>query len=124
MGATRATTLVLLVDDESLVRRILKQILAAYQDMEVANGEEAIAAVERLQPDVVVMDIRMPASDGIAAARVIKEKYPHVKIIGLSEHASGYNTDAMERAGAVGVYQKSMALEDLYPAIKAAHPAI
>jgi DNA-binding NarL/FixJ family response regulator len=91
---------------------------------EAANGEEAIAAVERLQPDVVVMDIRMPASDGIAAARVIKEKYPHVKIIGLSEHASGYNTDAMERAGAVGVYLKSMALEDLYPAIKAAHPAI
>jgi len=128
LADTRATTRVLVVDDESLVRRILKQILASYQDLELvgeaANGEEAIAAVERLQPDVVVMDIRMPASDGIAAARVIKEKYPHVKIIGLAEHASGYNTDAMERAGAVGVYLKSMALEDLYPAIKAAHPAI
>jgi len=128
LADTRATTRVLVVDDESLVRRILKQILASYQDLELvgeaANGEEAIAAVERLQPDVVVMDIRMPASDGIAAARVIKEKYPHVKIIGLSEHASGFKTDAMERAGAVGVYLKSMALEDLYPAIKAAHPAI
>jgi len=128
LADTRATTRVLVVDDESLVRRILKQILASYQDLELvgeaANGEEAIAAVERLQPDVVVMDIRMPAPDGIAAARVIKEKYPHVKIIGLSEHASGFNTDAMERAGAVGVYLKSMALEDLYPAIKAAHPAI
>ena len=128
MADTRATTRVLVVDDESLVRRILKQILASYQDLELvgeaANGEEAIVAVERLQPDVVVMDIRMPASDGIAAARVIKGKYPQVKIIGLSEHASGYNTDAMERAGAVGVYLKSMALEDLYPAIKAAHPAI
>ena len=128
MADTRATTRVLVVDDESLVRRILKQILASYQDLELvgeaANGEEAIAAVERLQPDVVVMDIRMPASDGIAAARVIKEKYSHVKIIGLSEHASGFNTDAMERAGAVGVYLKSMALEELYPAIKAAHPAI
>jgi len=128
LADTRATTRVLVVDDESLVRRILKQILASYQDLELvgeaANGEEAIVAVERLQPDVVVMDIRMPAPDGIAAARVIKEKYPHVKIIGLSEHASGFNTDAMERAGAVGVYLKSMALEDLYPAIKAAHPAI
>ena len=81
----------LLVDDESLVRRILKQILAGYQDMELvgeaANGEEAISAVERLQPDVVVMDIRMPALDGIAAAREIRAKYPHVKIIGLSEYA-------------------------------------
>jgi NarL family two-component system response regulator LiaR len=127
MAATR-TTRVLLVDDESLVRRILKEILAAYQDLELvgeaANGKEAISAVERLQPDVVVMDIRMPALDGIAAARVIREKYRHVKIIGLSEYAQSYNIDAMERAGALGVYLKSMALEELYLAIKAAHPAI
>ena len=126
--ATRATTRVLLVDDESLVRRILKQILGAYQDMELvgeaANGEEAIAAVAQLQPDVVVMDIRMPGLDGIAAARVIKGKYPHVKIIGLSEYAQSYNIDAMERAGAVGVYLKSMALEELYRAIKAARGAL
>jgi DNA-binding NarL/FixJ family response regulator len=70
------------------------------------------------------MDIRMPAFDGVAAARVIREKYRHVKIIGLSEYGQSYNIDAMERAGALGVYLKSMALEDLYPAIKAAHPAI
>lgn len=127
MAATRATR-VLLVDDESLVRRTLKDILAAYQDLELvgeaANGKEAISAVERLQPDVVVMDIRMPALDGIAAARVIRDKYRHVKIIGLSEYAQSYNIDAMERAGALGVYLKSMALEELYLAIKAAHPAI
>ena len=118
-----APTRVLVVDDEPLVRRTLKQILASYPDLqlvgEAANGEEAIAAVARLQPDIVVMDIRMPALDGIAAARQIRAKAPHVKIIGLSEHATGFNTDAMERAGAVGVYLKSMALEELYPAIKA-----
>ena len=123
-----AATRVLLVDDESLVRRILKQILSAYQDLELvgeaANGEEAISAVEGLQPDVVVMDIRMPGYDGIAAVRAIREKYPRAKIIGLSEYAQSYNIDAMERAGALGVYLKSMALEELYPAIKAAHPAI
>ena len=123
-----AATRVLLVDDESLVRRILKQILSAYQDLELvgeaANGEEAISAVEKLQPDVVVMDIRMPGYDGIAAVRAIRERYPRAKIIGLSEYAQSYNIDAMERAGALGVYLKSMALEELYPAIKAAHPAI
>ncbi len=126
-----AATRVLLVDDESLVRRILKQILAGYSDMEfvgeAANGEEAITATGTLQPDIVVMDIRMPALDGIAAAREIRLKYPHVKIIGLSEYAYGYNVDAMERAGASGVYQKSNAFEELYPAIKkvtAGHPAI
>jgi len=118
MAATRTTTRVLLVDDESLVRRILKQILAGYQDMELVgeagNGKEAISAVERLQPDIVVMDIRMPAVDGIAAAREIRVKYPHVKIIGLSEYGNDYNTDAMERAGAVGVYRKSMAARPSY----------
>ena len=126
-----APTRVLLVDDESMVRRILKQILTSYRDMELvgeaATGYEAVAAVERLLPDIVVMDIRMPGLDGIAAAREIKDKYPRVKIIGLSEYAYGYNTDAMEKAGAVGVYQKSNAFEELYPAIKkltAAHPAI
>ena len=123
-----AATRVLLVDDESLVRRILKQILSAYQDLELvgeaANGEEAISAVEKLQPDVVVMDIRMPGYDGIAAVRAIREKYPRAKIIGLSEYVQSYNIDAMERAGALGVYLKSMALEELYPAIKAAHPVI
>jgi DNA-binding NarL/FixJ family response regulator len=126
-----APTRVLLVDDESLVRRILKQILAAYPDMELvgeaATGYEAISAVDRLQPDIVVMDIRMPGLDGIAAAREIRFKNPHVKIIGLSEYAYGYNTDAMEKAGAEGVYRKSSAFEELYPAIKkiaAAHPTI
>jgi DNA-binding NarL/FixJ family response regulator len=124
-------TRVLLVDDESMVRRILKQILTSYRDMELvgeaATGYEAVAAVERLQPDIVVMDIRMPGLDGIAAAREIKDKYPRVKIIGLSEYAYGYNTDAMEKAGAAGVYQKSSALEELYLAIKKVtgiHPAM
>jgi DNA-binding NarL/FixJ family response regulator len=125
------STRVLLVDDESLVRRILKQILAGYPDMELvgeaATGYEAISAVERFRPDIVVMDIRMPGLDGIAAAREIRFKYPEVKIIGLSEYAYGYNTDAMEKAGAAGVYQKSSALEELYLAIKKVtgmHPAM
>ena len=117
-----AGTRVLLVDDESLVRRILKQILTSYPDMELVGeattGYEAVEAVERLQPDIVVMDIRMPGLDGIAAAREIRVKNPRVKIIGLSEYAYGYNTDAMEKAGALGVFQKSRALEELYPAIK------
>ena len=94
---------------------------------EAATGYEAIGAVERFQPVIVIMDIRMPGLDGIAAGRQIRDKYPHVKIIGLSEYAYGYNTDAMEKAGAVGVYQKSNAFEELYPAIKkvtAVHPTI
>ena len=113
---------ILLVDDECLVRKILKQILATYPDVEVvgeaAAGDEAISSVERLQPHVVIMDIRMPRMDGIAAAREITRAFPHVKIIGLSEYAYGYHADAMEKAGAAGVYEKSKATEELYAAIK------
>ena len=62
----------------------------------------------------------MPRMDGIAAAREIKARYPHVRIIGLSEYAYGYHVDAMEKAGALGVYHKSNAVEELYSVVKQA----
>ena len=115
---------VLVVDDETLVRQVLTQMLRAYPDIEVvgeaATGDEAITAVDMLQPAVVTMDIRMPKMDGIAAARVIKANHPDIKIIGLSEYAHGYHADALEKAGAWGIYHKSKALEELYAAIKEA----
>lgn len=117
-----ATSRILLVDDESLVRHVLSRILADYADVEVvgqaATGDEAISSVETLRPHIVVMDIRMPKMDGITASREIKARYPEVQIIALSEYAYGYHADAMLKAGALAVYQKSNAFEELYPAIK------
>jgi DNA-binding NarL/FixJ family response regulator len=104
-----------------MVRQILARMLASYPDLDVvgqaATGDEAVSCVEKLSPHVVIMDIRMPRMDGIAAAREIREKYPQVHIIGLSEYGTGYNADAMLKAGAVAVYHKSQAPEELYPAI-------
>jgi DNA-binding NarL/FixJ family response regulator len=120
-GETMTTLRVLLVDDDSMVRQILARMLATYPDLDVvgqaATGDEAVTCVEKLAPHIVIMDIRMPKMDGIAAAREIRAKYPQVQIIGLSEYGNGYNADAMLKAGAVAVYHKSKAPEELYPAI-------
>lgn len=116
-----ATTRVLLVDDDSMVRQILSRMIASSPDLDVigqaSTGEEAVSCVEKLLPQVVVMDIRMPKMDGIAATREIKQKHPQVQIIGLSEYGNGYNADAMLKAGAVAVYHKSKSPEELIPAI-------
>lgn len=121
MESTMATIRVLLVDDDSMVRQILSRMLASYPELDVvgqaATGDEAVSRVEELSPQVVVMDIRMPKMDGIAAAREIKQRYPQVQIIGLSEYGDGYNADAMLKAGAVAVFHKSKSPEELYPAI-------
>jgi DNA-binding NarL/FixJ family response regulator len=121
MNSTAAIR-VLIVDDDSLVRQLLTQILTAYADIEVvgqaATGDEAISSVERVQPNIVIMDIRMPRMDGVAATREITLRYPQVKVIGLTEYAQGYNAEALERAGALAVYHKSKAPEELYQAIK------
>jgi DNA-binding NarL/FixJ family response regulator len=83
---------------------------------EAASGDEAILAVDRLHPDIVLMDIRMPTVDGISATREIKATYPNVKVIGLSDYTEGCS--AMEKAGALGVCPKSRATEKLHAAIK------
>ena len=117
-----AATRVLLVDDDYLILEVLTRLLNDYPDVEVVGqavtGDEAISRAQSLQPHIVIMDIRMPKMDGITAAREIKSKYPEVHILGLTELAHGYHAEAMLRAGALAVYQKSNAFEELYPAIR------
>src|SRR4051812_31446945 len=84
---TTMTIRVLIVDDDTSVRQVVTGILSPHEDIEVVGeattGDEAVSSVERLQPDLVIMDIRMPRMDGIAAAREIRRRFPHVKVIGL-----------------------------------------
>lgn len=114
----------LLVDDQSLICHGLKAILELEPDLKVIgmanNGKEAIEQVAKLQPDLVLMDIRMPVMDGRAATREICKRFPEIKIIVLSTFDDDeYITDAM-LAGAKGYLLKDMPSEELIQAIRLA----
>ena len=85
---------------------------------EARDGEEAIAAVDELQPQVVIMDINMPKMNGIDATRLIKSRYPEIVVIGLSVNAEANNQAAMRKAGAATLLTKEAAVDELYSAIR------
>jgi DNA-binding NarL/FixJ family response regulator len=115
----------LLVDDQNLICQGLKAMLSLEADLEVVgianNGEVAIEQVAALQPDVVLMDVRMPIMDGREATRMITQQYPQVKVLVLSTFDDDqYIADAM-RAGAKGYLLKDMPSEELAQAIRFVH---
>ncbi|HZH50159.1 MAG TPA: response regulator transcription factor [Nitrospira sp.] len=119
---------VLLVDDHTMVREGIRSVLESYPDIEVAgeasDGEEAFQMVGVLCPSVVVMDINMPRLNGIEATVKIKKIYPNVAIVGLSVEADEAYRKAMTAAGARCLISKSMAVEELYLAIRASIPPL
>ncbi len=118
------TIRVLLVDDQSLIRDGLAIILNAQPDIRVvgqaADGQEGIAAAERLRPDVILMDIKMPRIDGIEATRRIKEQLPQTPIIILTTYAEDELVFEGIRAGASGYLLKDITRDDLAEAVRGA----
>ena len=113
----------LLVDDHQIVRAGLKMLFSAEPDMEIAgevdSGAAALEAVERLQPDVVIMDLAMPGMSGIEATRRIKERAPQVAVLALTMHEDEQYFFEMLNAGASGYIPKRAAPDDLVAAIRA-----
>jgi DNA-binding NarL/FixJ family response regulator len=112
----------LLVDDQNLIREGLKAMLELEPDLRVIgtadNGKTALEQVEALQPDVVLMDVRMPVMDGREATRLICDRFPNTKVLVLSTFDDDqYISDAM-RAGAKGYLLKDMPSEELAQAIR------
>jgi DNA-binding NarL/FixJ family response regulator len=121
MGA-RVTTVVL-VDDQRVVREGLASLLGLLPDLDVlataSDGLEAIALVERLRPDVVLMDLRMPRCDGVEATRRLRERVPASKVIVLTTYVDDHSVLEALRAGARGFLTKDAGAEEIERAIAA-----
>jgi len=121
---TAAPVRVLLADDQALFREALAMLLDVRTDVEVvgeaANGDEALRATAELRPDVVLMDLRMPVLDGIAATRRLRVEQPAVRVIALTTFDGDHEVFAALRAGAVGYLLKDVSSERLLEAIHAA----
>ena len=116
---------VFIVDDHSLVREGLRAMLAKQADIEVVgtavNGREAVRDVQRLRPNVVLMDISMPVMGGLEATRQIVERCPSSKVVIFSMHATLEHCNQAVRAGASGYVLKEAATEEVAAAVHAVH---
>ncbi|HZK78764.1 MAG TPA: response regulator transcription factor [Gemmatimonadaceae bacterium] len=114
---------VVLADDHAVVRAGVKAVLSTAKDIQVigegSNGREAINLVERLKPDVLVMDLSMGEMDGISAAKEIVEKKLPSKILILTMHAEEAYLVKVLEAGASGYLVKSAADRELVDAVRA-----
>ena len=115
---------ILLVDDHEVVRLGLKSLLEHHDQFEVigetATAKEAVAMVEKVHPDVVLMDIRLPGPSGIEACEEITSRWPDVRVVMLTSYAEDEMLFSAIRAGASGYVLKQIEAEGLISAIEAA----
>ena len=114
---------VLLVEDQNIIRQLLKNYLEQESDLEIVgvadNGEEAVNKIEQLQPEVVIMDIEMPKVDGLSATKIISQRFPQTKVVILSTHDGDRYLSAALKAGAKGYLLKNTPPQELVNTIRA-----
>lgn len=119
---------VLIVDDQRLIREGISSLLAIQNGISVVgtavNGQEAIDKAKTLQPDVVLMDVRMPVMDGIVATAQLKQIQPTCEILMLTTFDDDEYVIKSLQAGASGYLLKDIPASDLAQAIKLAHAGI
>ena len=116
---------VLLVDDQELIRLGFRMVLEAEGDLvvvgEAADGQQAISQTAALRPDVVLMDIRMPGLDGIAATEAIVREHPQTRVLVLTTFDLDEYAFGAIRAGASGFLLKDAQRQELLSALRAVH---
>lgn len=119
-----ASIRLLIADDHPVVRAGLEGMLSRQPDFEVvgeaADGREAVELADRLYPDVVLMDLRMPALEGVAAIEEIKAQRPDIQVLVLTTYDSDADILRAVEAGATGYLLKDSPREELYEAVRAA----
>jgi len=113
---------VLIVDDQESVRQSLRTMLQLVDDMEVVgeagNGTEAVEQTKQLEPDVVLMDMKMAPSDGLSAAKGIREHSESVGVVMITMHDSDIARERAIEAGVDIFVEKGIAMEDLVDKIR------
>ena len=115
----------MVVDDHAVVRTGVATMLLAFNDLslagEAASGAEAIEMATQLQPDVILMDLMMPDTDGVAATRAIKKRVPTAGIVALTSFREDRMVQEALKAGAVSYLLKDVSAAQLAETIRAAH---
>ncbi len=121
-GAVVEKLKIVLAEDHTILREGLRALLAADPGFEIIgeapNGREAVRCVERLEPDLLLMDLSMPRMSGMDAIREIKNRYPEIKIIALTVHKTEEYLLTTLKAGADGYVLKDATHDELVMAIK------
>ena len=116
---------VIIADDQAIVRSGLGAFVMAYEGLqlvgEARDGEEAIELCELLKPDVVLMDLKMPRMDGIAATRAIRQRWPSIQVLVLTSFRDKEKVEGALEAGATGYLLKDLSASDLAEAIMQVH---
>jgi DNA-binding NarL/FixJ family response regulator len=111
-----------LVEDNDVFREALELLLGLRSDVEIVgtagDGAEAIELCRRLRPDVVLLDYRLPALDGVQAARAIRDTSPRTAVVCLTASANARETEALYEAGAVECLTKDRELDEIMAAVQ------
>src|ERR671921_960924 len=119
---SRGRTRLAIVDDHELARESLQNMLSDQDDIDIvgeaANGRQAILLCSRLDPDLILMDVRMPEMDGLAATKEVKQRYPEISVMMLTMHENpDYLLEAL-KAGAAGYVLKDAPQEEIIEAVR------
>lgn len=116
---------VITVDDHEILRGGIRFLLLAFDDIELVgeahSGEEALELCEQVQPDVILMDMKMPGMNGVETTKAIRERYPEVQVLVLTSFHDSELVQRAIQAGAVGYLLKGVSMDELAEAVRATH---